>query len=299
MSGEEDFSESGSASSVSDFSDEVENDAELQSDGEDQEGSIPTKPRKHRVMLLGSRGINARHRHLLDDLHALLPHSRKESKFDPQRTLFELNELAELNGASHCLYFEHRRPQELFWWIAATPSGPSARFHVQSIETLQETGLTGNHMRGTRPILSFDSAFMELEQGPVWRSLLESIFGPPSQGEKRVRPHHDHLLHFSWADDRIWVRNYAIHRSSEQEEQLEEVGPRFVLHPVVVLAGAFSGQQLWKNPNFRPAAEIRQQAEAQQSASYRQRHHQQTQLMPLRRAARQLPRPAVESIFDQ
>jgi hypothetical protein len=37
-----------------------------------------------------------RHRHLLNDIYSLLPHSRKDVKLDTKTKLYQLNELAEL-----------------------------------------------------------------------------------------------------------------------------------------------------------------------------------------------------------
>ena len=37
---------------------------------------------KHRVLVFSSRGLTMRYRHLLDDLRAMLPHHKKESKLD-------------------------------------------------------------------------------------------------------------------------------------------------------------------------------------------------------------------------
>ena len=37
---------------------------------------------KQRMLLLSSRGVTARYRHLLEDLRTLIPHSKKESKLD-------------------------------------------------------------------------------------------------------------------------------------------------------------------------------------------------------------------------
>jgi ribosome biogenesis protein BRX1 len=35
---------------------------------------------KHRCLVFGSRGMTARYRHLLEDVRALVPHHKKESK---------------------------------------------------------------------------------------------------------------------------------------------------------------------------------------------------------------------------
>ena len=55
---------------------------DLEEDMEDDEGtgSAPTPKRtrnKQRVLLLSSRGINHRMRHLMNDIEALLPHVKK------------------------------------------------------------------------------------------------------------------------------------------------------------------------------------------------------------------------------
>ena len=39
-----------------------------------------TYTNKHRCLVFGSRGMTARYRHLLEDVRALVPHHKKESK---------------------------------------------------------------------------------------------------------------------------------------------------------------------------------------------------------------------------
>ncbi len=56
----------------------------------------PVKKNKQRVLILSSRGVTFRQRHLLNDLYALLPHSRKDAKLDTKTKLYQLNELADL-----------------------------------------------------------------------------------------------------------------------------------------------------------------------------------------------------------
>ena len=51
---------------------------------------------KQRTLLISSRGVTFRHRHLIQDLYSLLPHSRKEPKLDTKKDLGQLNEIAEL-----------------------------------------------------------------------------------------------------------------------------------------------------------------------------------------------------------
>lgn len=235
------------------------------------DGSTP----RPKVMVLSSRGVNARQRHLMDDLCLLLPHAKRESKFDTKRHLFALNELAELQECNHILFFESRKPQELFIWAAKSPSGPSVRFHVENIHTLEELHLTGNCMKNARPVLTFDPAFGRSAHGQVMRELLEVTFGVPQQ-HRKTRPYVDRVMHFAWGDDRIWVRNYQIKEGVVEEGsveglKLEEIGPRFLLHPVRVMEGSFSGRVLWSNPNYVPASALRANARLQLALRRQQR----------------------------
>ncbi|KID64489.1 brix domain-containing protein 2, partial [Metarhizium hybridum] len=76
------------------------------------------------------------HRHLLNALAALLPHSRRESKFDSKKKLHDLNELADLCNCNNLLFRKARKQQDLYMHISKTPNGPRARFHVQNLHTM-------------------------------------------------------------------------------------------------------------------------------------------------------------------
>jgi ribosome biogenesis protein BRX1 len=218
--------------------------------------------------------------------------------------LFALNELAELNGCSYVLYFEARKPQELFIWAAKSPSGPSVRFHVQNINTLEELNFTGNCMKNTRPILTFDPIFSTTDHGKVMKELLSAIFGVP-KNHRKTRHYVDRVMHFGWVDDRIWARNYQIKESGTAEEgtvvidglALDEIGPRFVLHPVRVLEGSFTGRTLWLNPNYVPASVIRTNIRVGEAWKHKQRAMgQEASIMRKRNAV--LPDKEIDHIFD-
>jgi len=66
-----------------------------------KEPSNGAKKNKQRVLILSSRGVTYRHRHLLNDLYSLLPHSRKDAKLDTKTKLYQLNELAELYNCNN------------------------------------------------------------------------------------------------------------------------------------------------------------------------------------------------------
>lgn len=97
--------------------------------------SSDNKPdNKQRVLVLSSRGVTFRHRHLLNDLVALLPHSRKDAKLDTKSQLHLLNEVAELYNCNGVLFFEARKRQDLYMWLSRVPNGPCVKFHIQNCE---------------------------------------------------------------------------------------------------------------------------------------------------------------------
>jgi len=90
------------------------------------------KKNKQRVLILSSRGVTYRHRHLLNDLYSLLPHSRKDAKLDTKTKLYQLNELAELYNCNNVLFFEARKGKDLYIWISKAPNGPTVKMHLQN-----------------------------------------------------------------------------------------------------------------------------------------------------------------------
>lgn len=154
----------------------------------------------------------------------------KDSKLDSKSQLHLLPELADLNNCNNALYFEARRHEDLFMWAAKTPNGPSIKLHVQNVHTMDELKMTGNCLKGSRGLLSFDKAFEDTEWGkltkevftqvrpPSWstslmRTSLSSsivqIFGVPSTA-RRSKPFIDHILTFSIVDSKIWFRNFQV-----------------------------------------------------------------------------------------
>jgi len=77
------------------------------------------------------------------------------------------------------------------------------------VYTSAELKLTGNCLKGSRPILSFDNNFDEHPQYSLLRELFVQIFGVPNQHPKS-QPFVDNVLNFSVLDNKIWFRNYQI-----------------------------------------------------------------------------------------
>lgn len=98
-----------------------------------EKNDTPTFQNKQKVLLLSSRGISYRQRHLMNDLAALLPHSKKDAKLDTKSKLFHLNELADLYNCNNVLFFESRKHgQDLYLWMSKAPNGPSMKLHLQN-----------------------------------------------------------------------------------------------------------------------------------------------------------------------
>uniref|UniRef100_A0A9L0T4Y4 Ribosome biogenesis protein BRX1 homolog n=1 Tax=Equus caballus TaxID=9796 RepID=A0A9L0T4Y4_HORSE len=168
---------------------------------------------KERILIFSSRGINFRTRHLMQDLRMLMPHSKADTKMDRKDKLFVINEVCEMKNCNKCIYFEAKKKQDLYMWLSNSPHGPSAKFLVQNIHTLAELKMTGNCLRGSRPLLSFDPAFDELPHYALLKELLIQII--------------------------------------EEDAALVEIGPRFVLNLIKIFQGSFGGPTLYENPHYQ------------------------------------------------
>ncbi|KAI9189484.1 Ribosome biogenesis protein brx1 [Blastocladiella emersonii ATCC 22665] len=255
-----------------------EEDAEASGDDDEEEeedARTITQRVKQRVLVCSSRGTNQRQRHLMTDLIALLPHSKKENKLDQKKNLSTLNEVAELTNCNKVMYLESRRGTDLYMWLSHAPNGPSVKFEVLNVHTMDELNMTGNHLKGSRPILSFDASFDAAPHTLVIKELLKQTFNVP-RANRRSKPFFDHVLMFAWADGKVWVRNFQLTESSPAgtlfkpnsnatDVALNEVGPRFVLNPIKLFQGSFGGLGLWENSDYLTPAAVRraQRAEAQ------------------------------------
>lgn len=172
---------------------------------------------KQRCLTVSSRGVPARFRHLMEDLRTLMPHHKKESKLDPgvDGVAQAVNDIAEIRGCNSVLFLECRKRQDCYMWLGRTGSdarGPSARFHVSNVHTMDELRLTGNCMKGSRPVLSFDNSFEKFGHLKLLRELFTDIFGTP-RGHPKAKPFVDRVMSFYYADKRVSVRmlsNYFV-----------------------------------------------------------------------------------------
>lgn len=244
-----------------------------------------------------------RHRHLLADLHSLLPHSRKDAKLDTKTQLHQLNELADLYNCNNVMFFEARKGKDLYIWLSKPPNGPTIKMHCQNIHTMEELNFTGNCLKGSRPILSFDAAFEKQAHSRVLKELLTHTFGVPP-GSRKVKPFTDHVMGFTYADGKIWIRCYQISESEasskvakpgpesdstqtptslptstttpngkggETNLSLIEIGPRLVLTPIVMLEGSFGGPVIYENKEFVSPNQIRSDLRRKKAGKYNTR----------------------------
>jgi ribosome biogenesis protein BRX1 len=215
----------------------------------------PSYTNKQRVLIIASRGINARYRHLLEDLKKLIPHHKKDNKLDTKGNIHAVNEIAEVNSCNQILYLECRKRQDLYMHLSRTPQGPSVKFHVVNIHTMDELKLTGNCMIGSRPLLNFDNKFNTNPHMRLLKTLLTDAFGTPN-GHPKSKPFVDRIMCFFVVKNNIWVRNYQMLDKSDIEKKgdtntsLIEIGPRMVLIPIRIFSGSLGGATLYQNGAF-------------------------------------------------
>jgi len=161
---------------------------------------------------------------------------------------------------------------------------------------MEELNFTGNCLKGSRPILSFDAAFDKQAHTRVIKELLTHTFGVP-QTSRKTKPFVDHVMGFTLAGGKIWIRCYQIteteagkqQKTAEQEElepsisapksvgkgdtniSLVEIGPRFVLTPIVMLEGSFGGPVIYENKEFVSPNQIRSDLRRSKAGRYNQR----------------------------
>lgn len=168
---------------------------------------------KQRCLILCSRGVTSRFRHLLEDLRTLIPHHKKDSKLDVSKNATgglgaAVNDIAEMRGCNSVLFLECRKRQDAYLWIGRTGagsgnrSGPSAKFLMENIHTMDELRLTGNCMKGSRPILTFDKNFDGRHELKLLKCLFTDVFGAP-RGHPKTKPFVDRVMGFYYADGKV------------------------------------------------------------------------------------------------
>jgi ribosome biogenesis protein BRX1 len=231
---------------------------------------------------------------------------------DVKGSLAVVNEIAEAKSCNTAVFFEVRKKRDLYLWVAATPAGPSVKFHVVNVHTMDELRLTGNCLKGARPLLSFDAAFEDEGRAPhlrLVRELLAQTFATPA-GHPKSQPFHDHVIHFGYADGKVWFRHFQVvdkaadakavaklAAAGEASTVLVEIGPRFVLDVVRIFGGSMGGPTLWTNPAYTAPNAARRQLHLAKANKYAARVVERAE-REARAAELVLPRNPVDAVFD-
>jgi len=241
---------------------------------------------RQRVLIFGSRGIVFRGRHIMDNLRRLLPHTKKESKMDKRDKMVAINEICEMKNCNQCLFFEGRKTGDIYLWMSNIPEGPSVKFLVENASTMEELKFTGNCLKGSRALLSFDPTFDTVPHYQLMKEMFVKSFGTPYHYPKS-QPFIDHVFTFTILDNRVWFRNFLI---MEEDGSLVEIGPRFVLNPIRIFAGSFNGKTIWSNPHYVTPGKYRSQLKKENAGKYADKVQQ--------KVAYELGRPKVSYDLD-
>lgn len=110
--------------------------------------------------------------------------------------------------------------------------------------------MTGNALKGSRPIISFGKEFEENDQNKLMKEILGKVFNV-EQNYPKSKPFIDHTLQFSIVDDHVWMRNYQIvEGDGDNKLSLVEIGPRYCMQCIKILTGCFSGSVAYLNEKF-------------------------------------------------
>jgi len=142
----------------------------------------------------------------------MLPHAKKEAKVEKKGIREDVEELCESNTCSNVLFFESKKRKDLYLWLARR-DGPSVKFMVESIQTSQELKMTGNNLKFSRPLLSFDKAFEAEAEGNLHLRLMKEMFTQTfstPQFHPKSKPFIDHIFSFKYFKGRVWFRSYQI-----------------------------------------------------------------------------------------
>lgn len=150
-----------------------------------------------------------------------------------------------------------------------------------------ELGFGGNCLKGGRGIVVFDKSFEDAEFGGgqehkgLVRELLRGVFCVPQKGVRGMKPFVDRITGIFGLDGKIWIRVYEIREVDRKDEDateerttdisMVEVGPRFVLTPIVVLEGSFGGPVIHENKEFVSANQVRSEVRLKKAARHARR----------------------------
>lgn len=158
---------------------------------------------------------------------------------------------------------------------------------------------------------SFDDSVALAGRGNEYRALiremLRGVFCVPRRGVKGMKPFIDRVIGIYSVDGKIWIRVFEIRetiggdapnvpalnqtaaaaavakakenaesdkakpKDGQPEISLVEIGPRFVLTPIVILEGSFGGPVIYENREFVSPNQVRRELRVQRAGRYQSR----------------------------
>ena len=247
---------------------------------------------KQKVLIFCSRGVPFKGRHLVKNLMEMMPHSKTDVKLDQKHDLLEINEICEMKHCNKCVFFLGKKKKDIYMWVANVPYGPSALFHVNYLNMMQELKFTGNCLKGSRPVLSFDADFDATPHMSLIKELFIQIFGTPRYHPKS-QPFVDHVLNFSLWDGKIWFRNFQI---VSENGELSEIGPRFTITLARIFSGSFCRSVLYINPDYQSPNLLRHLKRKRSDAYFERQASKANRLA--RKSDKTYPEDETDRVFD-
>ena len=105
---------------------------------------------------------------------------------------------------------------------------------LSAVHTMAELKLSGNHLKGSRPVLSFDASFDQQPHLQLMKEMFTQSFATPRRHPKS-KPFHDHVISFHFLDNRIWLRNYQARMLQESSLAMLQ-GSRLAMHCTLCFA---------------------------------------------------------------
>jgi len=227
---------------------------------------IGSKSKRSKSLMVASRNQTSHSRFLMKNIfESLVPNIKQESKVDPNHDMDEIGDMLEMNACTQGAYFKVVKGREYYLWLFTANNGPSIKFQLLNIHTIEEMKTLGNALQFSRPVLSFSSEFSDSEcpERIFIARMLSRFFAVPMH-DQRAKPFCDRSYHFSWKGRNIiHFRHYQISPFSDRDEndpnrlELTEIGPRFDLQPVAIFTNAMYGSTIWRNAKYLSPVALR------------------------------------------
>lgn len=244
---EYDYSSSGAENEQIDLNEDSEDDDKLIKNPVNGLPLIDIPSDINRVLVLCRRGIAPEIRHFMIDFNLLIHNPIKAPKFKGKNYIL-LNNIADEQNCNSIALFETRHTTEHYLWFGIPPGGPTICFYLENFHRIAELHFKGKCSKTTRPLIFFDPAFNSAIPLKIAKEILKKTFSVPYSG---TQSHVDTVYSFLYKDEHIWFVRYQV-LMDQDPPRFIEAGPRFCLHPVLILSGSFCGKELYRNPNFVP-----------------------------------------------